>query len=158
MAHLELNLVGAQTKHTCLCPTSTRVSAKSRLARSSGLRRSKTSHGAIALYQAPEQFTDGIAEAPLVHEPGTTSEYSLAVDVLGRAIEAVSGQPLSVFLDERLFRPHRIRGRHAIIVIPSLLDRPWDMPSFRQDSVRQVLHQSSRDGPDQRSTRRRSGQ
>ena len=54
----------------------------------------------------------------------------MAVDVLGRAIEAVSGQPLSVFLDERLFRPHRIRGRHAIIVIPSLLDRPWDMPSF----------------------------
>jgi CubicO group peptidase (beta-lactamase class C family) len=53
----------------------------------------------------PEQFTDGIAKAPLVHEPGTTFEYSLAVDVLGRVVEAVSGQRLSVFLDERLFRP-----------------------------------------------------
>jgi len=53
----------------------------------------------------PEQFTTGIAKAPLVHEPGTTWEYSMAVDVLGRVVEAVSGQRLSAFLDERLFRP-----------------------------------------------------
>ncbi|UPK05835.1 serine hydrolase domain-containing protein [Bradyrhizobium sp. 170] len=53
----------------------------------------------------PEQFTAGIAKAPLVREPGTAFEYSLAVDVLGRVIEAVSGQRLSAFLDERLFRP-----------------------------------------------------
>jgi CubicO group peptidase (beta-lactamase class C family) len=53
----------------------------------------------------PEQFTAGIAKAPLVHEPGTTFEYSLAIDVLGRVVEAVSGQRLSAFLDERLFRP-----------------------------------------------------
>jgi CubicO group peptidase (beta-lactamase class C family) len=53
----------------------------------------------------PEQFTEGIAKAPLVHEPGTTFEYSLAVDVLGRVVEVVSGQRLSAFLDERLFRP-----------------------------------------------------
>jgi len=53
----------------------------------------------------PEQFTVGIAKAPLVHEPGTTWEYSMAVDVLGRVVEAVSGQRLSAFLDERLFRP-----------------------------------------------------
>ncbi len=53
----------------------------------------------------PEQFTEGIAKAPLVHEPGTTFEYSLAVDVLGRVVEAVSGQRLSTFLDEGLFRP-----------------------------------------------------
>lgn len=53
----------------------------------------------------PEQFTAGIAKVPLVREPGTAFEYSLAVDVLGRVVEAVSGQRLSVFLDERLFRP-----------------------------------------------------
>ena len=48
----------------------------------------------------PEQFTAGIAKAPLVREPGTAFEYSLAVDVLGRVVEAVSGQRLSVFLNE----------------------------------------------------------
>jgi CubicO group peptidase (beta-lactamase class C family) len=53
----------------------------------------------------PEQFVTGIAKAPLVHEPGTTWEYSMAVDVLGRVVEAISGQRLSAFLDERLFRP-----------------------------------------------------
>jgi CubicO group peptidase (beta-lactamase class C family) len=53
----------------------------------------------------PEQFVAGIAKAPLVHEPGTTWEYSMAVDVLGRVVEVVSGQRLSAFLDERLFRP-----------------------------------------------------
>ena len=53
----------------------------------------------------PEQFTAGISKAPLVREPGTAFEYSLAVDVLGRVVEAVSGQRLSVFLNERLFQP-----------------------------------------------------
>ena len=53
----------------------------------------------------PEQFVTGIAKAPLVHEPGTTWEYSMAVDVLGRVVEAISGERLSAFLDERLFRP-----------------------------------------------------
>ena len=53
----------------------------------------------------PEEFTNGIAKAPLVHQPGTNWEYSMAVDVLGRVVEAVSGQRLSAFLEERLFRP-----------------------------------------------------
>jgi CubicO group peptidase (beta-lactamase class C family) len=53
----------------------------------------------------PDQFVAGIAKAPLVHEPGTTWEYSMSVDVLGRVVEAISGQRLSAFLDERLFRP-----------------------------------------------------
>ena len=53
----------------------------------------------------PEQFVTGIAKAPLVHEPGTTWEYSMSVDVLGRVVEVISGQRLSAFLDERLFRP-----------------------------------------------------
>jgi CubicO group peptidase (beta-lactamase class C family) len=29
----------------------------------------------------------------------------MAVDVLGRVVEAISGERLSAFLDERLFRP-----------------------------------------------------
>ena len=53
----------------------------------------------------PEQYTAGIAKVPLVREPGTAFEYGLSVDVLGRVVEAVSGQRLSAFLDERLFRP-----------------------------------------------------
>jgi hypothetical protein len=40
MTHLELKLVDVQAKHTCLCPTSRRVSASSRLARVDELFRS----------------------------------------------------------------------------------------------------------------------
>jgi CubicO group peptidase (beta-lactamase class C family) len=42
---------------------------------------------------------------PLVNQPGTMFEYSLASDVLGRVVEAVSGKRLGDFLDERLFKP-----------------------------------------------------
>ena len=52
-----------------------------------------------------EEFTLRIATAPLAYQPGTTWEYSLSVDVLGRVVEKVSGKRLSEFLDERLFKP-----------------------------------------------------
>jgi CubicO group peptidase (beta-lactamase class C family) len=54
---------------------------------------------------APAEQVERIAKAPLVHQPGTTWEYSMAVDVLARVVEAASGKRLSVFLDERLFQP-----------------------------------------------------
>ena len=53
----------------------------------------------------PQEEIEGLAKAPLAHQPGTVWEYSLAIDVLGRVIERVSGQRLSEFLDERLFKP-----------------------------------------------------
>jgi CubicO group peptidase (beta-lactamase class C family) len=53
----------------------------------------------------PNEQVERIAKAPLVHQPGTTWEYSMAVDVLGRVVEAASGKRLSVFMDERLFQP-----------------------------------------------------
>ncbi|ACA17133.1 beta-lactamase [Methylobacterium sp. 4-46] len=53
----------------------------------------------------PEEFTSRIAAAPLAYQPGTVWQYSLAVDVLGRVIEKVSGKRLGAFLEERLFRP-----------------------------------------------------
>jgi CubicO group peptidase (beta-lactamase class C family) len=53
----------------------------------------------------PAEQVESIAKAPLIHQPGTMWEYSMAVDVLGRVVEAASGKRLSVFLDERLFKP-----------------------------------------------------
>jgi CubicO group peptidase (beta-lactamase class C family) len=46
-----------------------------------------------------------LSKIPLVHQPGTTWEYSLASDVLGRVVEAASGKRLGDFLAERLFKP-----------------------------------------------------
>ena len=53
----------------------------------------------------PAEEVARMAKIPLIHQPGTMWEYSMAVDILGRVIEAASGKRLSVFLDERLFKP-----------------------------------------------------
>ena len=50
-------------------------------------------------------MADGLGKAPLAQQPGTYWEYSLSVDVQGRVIEAVSGQRLGDFMQERLFKP-----------------------------------------------------
>jgi CubicO group peptidase (beta-lactamase class C family) len=46
-----------------------------------------------------------LAKVPLAHQPGTTFEYGLSTDVLGRIVEAISGMTLSEFLQKRLFAP-----------------------------------------------------
>jgi len=51
------------------------------------------------------EFLDRLAALPLHFQPGSSWEYSLGLDILGLAIEAVAGKPLREFLDERLFTP-----------------------------------------------------
>ncbi|MGO8787287.1 MAG: serine hydrolase domain-containing protein [Terriglobia bacterium] len=46
-----------------------------------------------------------LAAIPLLFQPGDDWEYSLADDVLGRLVEAVSGMPFDKFLEARLFQP-----------------------------------------------------
>src|SRR5258707_3274501 len=48
---------------------------------------------------------NGIAELPLLFQPGMQWRYSVATDVIGRVIEVVSGMPLADFLEQRIFRP-----------------------------------------------------
>jgi CubicO group peptidase (beta-lactamase class C family) len=48
---------------------------------------------------------DAWAGLPLLFQPGTEWNYSVATDVLGRVIEVASGLPLDRFLDERILRP-----------------------------------------------------
>lgn len=49
------------------------------------------------------------ARLPLLFEPGSEWNYSVATDVLGRLVEVVSGQSLDVFLRERIFEPLGMR-------------------------------------------------
>ncbi|HKQ67499.1 MAG TPA: serine hydrolase domain-containing protein [Methylomirabilota bacterium] len=53
----------------------------------------------------PAEQVERLARIPLIHQPGTTWEYSLASDVLGRVVEAASGKRLGEFMGERLFKP-----------------------------------------------------
>jgi CubicO group peptidase (beta-lactamase class C family) len=52
-----------------------------------------------------EDFADGLAEMPLVYQPGTRWSYSVGLDLLGRVIEVVSGQAFDAFLQSRIFDP-----------------------------------------------------
>jgi CubicO group peptidase (beta-lactamase class C family) len=50
-------------------------------------------------------FADRLADMPLVYEPGTKWSYSVGLDVLGRVIEIVSGQPFDRYVTERILGP-----------------------------------------------------
>ena len=46
-----------------------------------------------------------LSKIPLLYQPGTVWEYSLASDLLGRVVEAASGKRLGDFLSARIFKP-----------------------------------------------------
>jgi len=46
-----------------------------------------------------------LGRLPLKHQPGTQWDYSISVDVLGRAVEVLSGQEIDAFFAERIFEP-----------------------------------------------------
>ncbi len=48
---------------------------------------------------------DAIARLPLVFQPGTSFNYSVATDVLGRLVEVWSGMSFDEFLRTRIFQP-----------------------------------------------------
>ena len=50
-------------------------------------------------------MVDVLADLPLIYHPGTSWEYSVAIDVLARLVEVVSGQPFDVFIKSRIFDP-----------------------------------------------------
>ncbi len=50
-------------------------------------------------------FLERLSAAPLLYQPGTVWDYGLSIDVIGLIVEAISGQSLGAFLEQRLFRP-----------------------------------------------------
>ena len=86
---------------------------------------------------SPSELVDAIARAPLAHQPGTVWEYSLASDVLGRVVEAASGQRLAEFLSDRLLKPLRMhdtgfwvpKDKLARLAEPLPIDRPTGKPN-----------------------------
>ncbi len=76
---------------------------------------------------APDDFVHALAAAPLAYQPGTVWEYSLAVDLLGRVVEKISGQRLADFVAERLFRPL------------GMVDSGFSVPAEKQDRIAEPL-------------------
>jgi CubicO group peptidase (beta-lactamase class C family) len=55
--------------------------------------------------QTNAELVAKLADLPLMFEPGTTWEYSMSTDVLGRVVEVASGQSLGDFFAARITRP-----------------------------------------------------
>lgn len=70
----------------------------------------------------PAEQIERLAKVPLAHQPGSTFEYGLSVDLLGRVIEVISGMSLGRFLHERIFTPLGMKDS-AFIVPQHKLDR-----------------------------------
>jgi CubicO group peptidase (beta-lactamase class C family) len=75
-----------------------------------------TSSDDVAEKMTGTEFLERLAALPLHFQPGSKWDYGFGLDVLGLAIEAVSGQSLATFLDERIFRP--LGMRDAGFVVP----------------------------------------
>lgn len=55
---------------------------------------------------------DALARQPLMNQPGERFTYGLSVDVLGRLIEVLSGQPLDQYLRAHVFEPLGMRDTY----------------------------------------------
>jgi len=51
------------------------------------------------------QMVDVLADLPLIYQPGTSWEYSLAIDVVARLVEVISGQNFDKFIQARILDP-----------------------------------------------------
>jgi CubicO group peptidase (beta-lactamase class C family) len=60
------------------------------------------------IYSRAQSSADQVAtlgRMPLLHQPGTRWEYGRSTDVIGRLVEVLSGQPLSVFFEQHILAP-----------------------------------------------------
>ena len=58
--------------------------------------------------QSTDAFVDKLAALPLLFEPGTQWQYSVAMDVQGAIVERISGMALADFMEQRIFAPLRM--------------------------------------------------
>ena len=68
-----------------------------------------------------------LSRIPLLHQPGTTWEYSVSTDVLGYLVEVISGVPFDVFLEERIFKPL------------GMVDTGFSVPGRKSGTVRSTV-------------------
>ena len=63
-----------------------------------------------------------LVSLPLMFQPGTKWQYSMATDVVGYLVEVLSGKPLADFMQEKIFAPLGMVDT-AFHIEPSKLDR-----------------------------------
>jgi len=86
--------------------------------------------------QTNEEFVERIAKLPLSYQPGTTWDYSMSTDVLGRMIEVISGKTLYAFEKEKILDPLGMKETSFYVTDPSRHARIAEpLPSDRQATL-----------------------
>lgn len=110
-------LVKTENGGTYTIPAKREITIRDLLTHTSGLtyhwnpdlgqiyKEANVAHGILPYDGTIEDSVKRLAEQPLLFSPGEKFEYSLGVDVLGRLVEVVSGQPLDTFFRIRIFQP-----------------------------------------------------
>jgi CubicO group peptidase (beta-lactamase class C family) len=89
---------------------------------------------------------DTLADLPLVYHPGTSWQYSVATDVMGRLVEIISGQSFDEFLQTRIFDtlgmvdtgffvPEQSKNRLAGFYVGADLMKPMEPGLTRNDNL-----------------------
>lgn len=73
-----------------------------------------------------QDFVAKLGQVPLQYDPGTRWHYSVAVDVQGRLVEAISGMRFGEFLQQRIFEPL------------GMTDTSFIVPAAKQDRLAQI--------------------
>lgn len=93
-----------------------------------------------------DEFIQKVTQLPLVYQPGTIFEYSVAMDVLGATIEKVSGKTLGGHLSEVIWQPlgmadtgfHIPAAKRARVAQPLKLDPLTGRPQRIQTTAEDV--------------------
>ena len=93
-------------------PAKFAITPRMLMSHSSGLGYGGGQQAAAMAYQAMtkpgttlKEFSEAVAGEPLMFQPGTNYNYGMGLDILGRYLEAITGQALDKILKERLFEP-----------------------------------------------------
>jgi CubicO group peptidase (beta-lactamase class C family) len=61
--------------------------------------------GVVDEKQTNAEMVGKLGRLPLAYQPGTTWQYGVSTDVLGRVVEVASGMELDRFIAERIYKP-----------------------------------------------------
>src|SRR6476469_7628787 len=60
--------------------------------------------------QSLGEMVTKLSKLPLLQQPGSSWEYGMSTDVLGRIVEVASGMRLDQFIEERVAKPLNLTG------------------------------------------------
>jgi len=69
------------------------------------LKQAYEAEGVVDERQTNAEMAEKLAKVPLAYQPGTTFQYGVSTDMLGRVVEVASGMSLDRFIDERICKP-----------------------------------------------------